>query len=166
MVGVHKTGRLDGSSFMWHKPCQRCKYNTSMDIKKKIKKMYFPAKASHSCRITCKHSKPARERRIELYKSSQQQQAATTTTTPTAHTHTTTHTQPHTHTHTHTHLRAHVPVSHHPLKSILQLPILSKTLPHESVFLLPFCTCHFRGSQPPQPPSFIWHVRGTNFHVA
>ena len=25
--------RRDGCSFMWHQPCQRCKYTTSMDIK-------------------------------------------------------------------------------------------------------------------------------------
>ena len=34
--------RRDGSSFMLHKPCQRCKYTTSVDIKKKraIKKLF------------------------------------------------------------------------------------------------------------------------------
>ena len=32
----------EGSSFMWHQPCQRCKYNTSVDI--------------HSYIITCKLS--------------------------------------------------------------------------------------------------------------
>ena len=31
--GVHRTCQ-DGSSFMWHQPCQRCKYTTSMDIQK------------------------------------------------------------------------------------------------------------------------------------
>ena len=30
--------RRDGYSFMWHQPCQHCKYTTSMDIKKKKKK--------------------------------------------------------------------------------------------------------------------------------
>ena len=25
--------RRDGCSFMWHQPCQRCKYTTSVDIK-------------------------------------------------------------------------------------------------------------------------------------
>ena len=34
--GVHRT-RRDGSSFLWHQPCQRCKYTTSVDIKKKKK---------------------------------------------------------------------------------------------------------------------------------
>ena len=37
LYGVHRT-RRDGSSFMWHQPCQRCKYTTSVDIKKKTKK--------------------------------------------------------------------------------------------------------------------------------
>ena len=27
--------RRDGCGFMWHQPCQRCKYTTSVDIKKK-----------------------------------------------------------------------------------------------------------------------------------
>ena len=26
--------RRDGNSFMWHQPCQRCKYTTSVDIQK------------------------------------------------------------------------------------------------------------------------------------
>ena len=26
--------RRDGCSFMWHQPCQRCKYTTSVDIQK------------------------------------------------------------------------------------------------------------------------------------
>ena len=38
LYGVHRT-RRDGSSFMWHQPFQRCKYTTSVDIKKRaIKK--------------------------------------------------------------------------------------------------------------------------------
>ena len=37
LYGVHRT-RRDGSSFMWHQPCQRCKYTTSRaDIKKQNK---------------------------------------------------------------------------------------------------------------------------------
>ena len=36
LYGVHRTHR-DGSSFMWHQPCQRCKYTTSVDIKTKQK---------------------------------------------------------------------------------------------------------------------------------
>ena len=34
LYGVHRTCR-DGSSFMWHQPCQRCKYTTSVDIQKR-----------------------------------------------------------------------------------------------------------------------------------
>ena len=30
--------RRDGSSFMWHQPCQRCKYTTSVDIQNKKKR--------------------------------------------------------------------------------------------------------------------------------
>jgi len=33
LYGVHRTC-WDGSRFMWHQPCQRCKYTTSVDIKK------------------------------------------------------------------------------------------------------------------------------------
>ena len=33
LYGVHRT-RRDGSSFMWHQPCQRCKYTTLVDIQK------------------------------------------------------------------------------------------------------------------------------------
>ena len=31
LYGVHRT-RRDGCSFMWHQPCQRCTYTTSVDI--------------------------------------------------------------------------------------------------------------------------------------
>ena len=31
LCDVHRT-RRDGSGFMWHQPCQRCKYTTSVDI--------------------------------------------------------------------------------------------------------------------------------------
>ena len=31
LYGVHRS-RRDGSSFMWHQPCQRCKYTTSVGI--------------------------------------------------------------------------------------------------------------------------------------
>ena len=37
--GVHRT-RRDGSSFMWHQPCQRCEYTTSVDIQKRAVKSY------------------------------------------------------------------------------------------------------------------------------
>ena len=65
LYGVHRT-RWDGSSFMWHQPCQRCKHTTSVDIQKRAIKLVM-----HSCRITCERSKSARERRIALYKSDQ-----------------------------------------------------------------------------------------------
>ena len=35
--GVHRTC-ANGSSFMWHQPCQRCKYTTSVDIQKRAMK--------------------------------------------------------------------------------------------------------------------------------
>ena len=47
--------RRDGCSFMWHQPCQRCKYTTSVDIQK------TRYKASHSCRTTCERSESAQE---------------------------------------------------------------------------------------------------------
>ena len=34
LYGVHRS-RWDGSSFMWHEPCQSCKYTTSVDIQKR-----------------------------------------------------------------------------------------------------------------------------------
>ena len=64
LYGVHRT-RRDGSSFMWHQPCQRCKYTTLVDIKK------HAIKAIHSCSITCERGESALERRIALYKSGQ-----------------------------------------------------------------------------------------------
>ena len=64
LYGVHRT-RRDGSGFMWHEPCQRCMYTTSVDIQKRA------IKSSHSCRITCEPSESARKRRIALYKSDQ-----------------------------------------------------------------------------------------------
>ena len=54
---------LSGSRFLWHQPCQRCKYTTSVDIQKRA------IKTIHSCRITCERRESARERRIALYKS-------------------------------------------------------------------------------------------------
>ena len=39
LYGVHRTHQ-DGSSFMWHQPCQRCKYTTSVDIQKGAIKSY------------------------------------------------------------------------------------------------------------------------------
>ena len=60
--------RRDGSSFMWHQPCQCCKYTTSVDIQK------CTMKTSHLCRIACEGNESAQEWRIALYKSDQQQQ--------------------------------------------------------------------------------------------
>ena len=37
MYGIH-IARCDGSSFMYHQPCQRCKYTTSVDIEKRVEK--------------------------------------------------------------------------------------------------------------------------------
>ena len=54
---------LSGSRFLWHQPCQRCKYTTSVDIQKRA------IKTIQSCRITCDRSESAREPRIALYKS-------------------------------------------------------------------------------------------------
>ena len=36
LYGVHRMCR-DGSCFMWHQPCQHCKYTTSVDIEKHAK---------------------------------------------------------------------------------------------------------------------------------
>ena len=59
--------RHDGSSFMWHQPCQRCTYTTLVDNQKCAIKSY-------SCRITCECSESAQEWRTALYKSDQQQE--------------------------------------------------------------------------------------------
>ena len=55
LYGVHRT-RWDGSSFVWHQPCQRCKYTTSVDIQKRTIK-----KDGHSCRITCERNESAQK---------------------------------------------------------------------------------------------------------
>ena len=39
LYGVHRT-RRDGSSFMWHQPCQRCKCTISVDSQKRAIKSY------------------------------------------------------------------------------------------------------------------------------
>ena len=39
LYGVHKMHR-DSSSFVWHQPCQCCKYTTSVDIQKCAKKIF------------------------------------------------------------------------------------------------------------------------------
>ena len=69
LYDVHRM-RWDGSSFMWHQPCQRCKYTTLVDIKT----LKNTIKASHLCRITCECSESAREWRIAVYKNDRHQQ--------------------------------------------------------------------------------------------
>ena len=58
--------RRDGCSFLWHQPCQRCKYTTSVDIQK------TRYKASHSCRTTCERSESAQESGEQRYISDHQ----------------------------------------------------------------------------------------------
>ena len=62
LYGVHST-RRDGSSFMWHQLCERCKYTISVDIEKGGTR-----NAIHWCRITCQRSASARERKIAFCK--------------------------------------------------------------------------------------------------
>ena len=63
LYGVHRTCR-NGSSFMWHQPCQRWKYTTTVDIKKKKKKK----KCNKKLIIYIESHASARERKIALYK--------------------------------------------------------------------------------------------------
>ena len=63
LYGVLRT-RRDGSSFLWHQPCQRCNNTTSVYIKKKKRAL---KKAVHSCRITMERSESAWERWTALY---------------------------------------------------------------------------------------------------
>ena len=52
IVWVHRT-RRDGSSFMWHQPCQRCNYTTSVDIQERaIKKKLFTHVESHASAVS------------------------------------------------------------------------------------------------------------------
>ena len=67
LYSVHRMCR-NGSSFMWHLLCWRCKYTTLVDIQKHALKKLFTRK------ITCERSESAQEWRIVLYKSDQQQQ--------------------------------------------------------------------------------------------
>ena len=62
----------DGSSFMWHQPCQRCKYTTSVDIQKtrhkKLVTHFCGRKAKRSVELHARAlTQSARERRITLY---------------------------------------------------------------------------------------------------
>ena len=61
----------DCSSFMWHQPCQRCKYTTSVDIQRRAIKSYsLVVTESHASAVS------SRERRIALNKSDQQSNKA------------------------------------------------------------------------------------------
>ena len=44
--------RRDGSSFMWHQPCQRCKYTTSVDIQKARYKKLVTHVESHASAVS------------------------------------------------------------------------------------------------------------------
>ena len=55
--------RQDGSSYMWHLPCQHCKYITSVDIQKTRYKKLVTQVESHASTVS------VQERRIALYKS-------------------------------------------------------------------------------------------------
>ena len=44
--------RRDGSSFMWHQPCQRCNYITSLDIQKTRHKKLFTHAESHASAVS------------------------------------------------------------------------------------------------------------------
>ena len=44
--------RRDGCSFMWHQPCQRCKYTTSVDIQKARYKKLVSHVAPHASAVS------------------------------------------------------------------------------------------------------------------
>ena len=50
LCGVHRTHR-DGSSFLWHQPCQHCKYTTSVDIQTHYKKLFIHVE-SHASAVS------------------------------------------------------------------------------------------------------------------
>ena len=56
--------RRDGCSFMWHQPCQRCKYTTSVDINNT--RCIQSLIQNHMRHV---RTESAREQRIALYKS-------------------------------------------------------------------------------------------------
>ena len=51
LYGVHRM-RWNGSSFVWHQPCQRCKYTTSVDIQKTRYKKLFTYVESHASAVS------------------------------------------------------------------------------------------------------------------
>ena len=66
LYGVHRTCR-GGGSFMWHQPCQCCKYTTF--IKKDY--YYFLNELKQQQQKTESRASGLRDRRIALYKSDQ-----------------------------------------------------------------------------------------------
>ena len=53
VVGCTQNLRRDGSSLMWHQPCQRCKYTTSVDIQKRAIRSYLHIYAeSHASAVS------------------------------------------------------------------------------------------------------------------
>ena len=65
---VYTERARNGSSFMWHQPCQR---NVAVHHFGGYSKTRYK-KAIHTCRIICERSESAWERRIALNKSDQQ----------------------------------------------------------------------------------------------
>ena len=51
LYGVHRT-HWDGSSFMCHQPCQRCKYTTSVDIQKTLYKKLVTHVEPHASAVS------------------------------------------------------------------------------------------------------------------
>ena len=51
LYSVHRMCR-DGSSFMWHQPCRRCKYTTLVDIQKHTMKKLFTCVESHASAVS------------------------------------------------------------------------------------------------------------------
>ena len=49
--GIHRT-RRDGRSFMWHQPCQSCKYTTLVDIQKRTIKKLLTHVESHASAVS------------------------------------------------------------------------------------------------------------------
>ena len=47
----------DGSSFMWHQPCRRCKYTTSVNIKKRALKKLVTLVESHASAVSLLESR-------------------------------------------------------------------------------------------------------------
>ena len=59
LYGVHRT-HPDGSNFMWHQPCQRCQYTTSVDIQQQQQKRYkklFTHVESHASAVSLLESR-------------------------------------------------------------------------------------------------------------